>query len=130
MANSRWELSTASAGTIRRPASRFNHLVEQYPLYSKADEALWNLGQSYERLDGAKGNRFRKQAGDAYARIVRDYPLSSFADDAKKKLKDMELPVPEADQVALNRMKWEQENRAKARTDFTRYRISCGAARM
>ena len=106
-------------------SSRFNHLVEQYPLYSKADEALWDLGQSYEKLDGAKGNRFRKQAGDAYARIVRDYPLSSFADDAKKRLNDMELPVPEADQVALNRMKWEQENRQKPGmvsryTDFLR----------
>lgn len=105
--------------------NRFNHLVEQYPLYSKADEALWDLGQAYERLDGAKGNRFRKQAGDAYARIVKDYPLSSFADDAKKKLKDMELPIPEPDQVALNRMKWEQENRQKPGmisryTDFLR----------
>ena len=94
-------------------SNRFNHLVEQYPLYSHADEALWNLGQTYERLDGPKGNRFRKQAGDAYARIVRDYPLSGFADDAKKKLKDMEFPVPEADPVAYNRMKWEQDNKQK-----------------
>ena len=93
--------------------NRFNHLVEQYPLYSKADESLWDLGQTYERLDGPKGNRFRKQAGDAYARIVRDYPLSSFADDATKKLKEMELPVPEADPVALNRMKWEQDNKQR-----------------
>jgi outer membrane protein assembly factor BamD len=95
-------------------SSRLSHLVDQYPLYSKADEALWELGQAYERLDGKGTNRFRKQAGDAYARIVKDYPLSGFADDAKKKLKDMELPIPEADQVALNRMKWEQENRQKA----------------
>jgi outer membrane protein assembly factor BamD len=106
-------------------SSRFSHVVEQYPLYSKADEALWDLGQSYERLDGAKGNRFRKQAGEAYARIVRDYPLSSFADDATKKLKDMELPVPQPDQVALSRMKWEQENHQKPGmisryTDFLR----------
>jgi len=94
--------------------SRLSHLVEQYPLYSKADEALWELGQAYERLDGKGSNRFRKNAGDAYARIVKDYPLSGYADDAKKKLKEMELPIPEADQVALNRMKWEQENRQKA----------------
>jgi len=94
-------------------STRLSHLVDQYPLYSKADEALWNLGLSYERLDGKDGKRFRKAAGDAYARIVREYPLSSFADDAKKKLKDMELPIPEADQVALNRMKWEQENRQR-----------------
>jgi len=94
-------------------SSRFAHVVDQYPLYSKADEALWDLGQTYERLDGKTGNRFRKQAGEAYAKIVRDYPLSGFADDAKKRLKEMELPIPEADQVALARMKWEQENKQK-----------------
>jgi outer membrane protein assembly factor BamD len=95
-------------------SSRFNHLVEQYPLYSRADEALWDLGQTYERLDGKTGNRFRKQAGDAYEKIVRDYPLSGFADDAKKRLQDMELPVPEADPAAVARMQWEKDNKQKA----------------
>ena len=90
-------------------ASRFSHLVEQYPLYSKADEALWDLGETYGKL----GNRFRTQEGAAYAKIVRDYPLSGFAEDAKKKLKELEMTVPEADPVALNRMKWERENRVK-----------------
>ena len=47
------------------------------------------------------GNRFRKQEGEAYARIVRDYPLSGFADDATKKLKELEMPVPEPDPVAV-----------------------------
>jgi outer membrane protein assembly factor BamD len=95
-------------------SSRFGHLVDQYPLYSRADEALWDLGQTYERLDGKSGNRFRKQAGDAYARIVRDYPLSGFADDAKKRLQDMELSVPQADPAAVARMQWEKDNRQKA----------------
>jgi outer membrane protein assembly factor BamD len=95
-------------------SSRFNHLVEQYPLYSRADEALWDLGQTYERLDGRTGNRFRKQAGDAYAKIVRDYPLSGFADDAKKRLTEMELPVPDADPGSVARMKWEKDNKQKA----------------
>jgi outer membrane protein assembly factor BamD len=90
-------------------ANRLTHLVDQYPLYSKADAALWELGDSYGRL----GPRFRKQAGDAYARIVKDYPLSSYADAAKKKLTEMELAVPPADPVAVNRMKWEAENRQK-----------------
>ena len=44
---------------------------------------------------------------------MRDYPLSGFAEDAKKKLKELEMTVPEADPVALNRMKWERENRVK-----------------
>jgi outer membrane protein assembly factor BamD len=89
--------------------NRLSHLVEQYPLYSKADEALWDMGDGYSKL----GPRFRQQEGDAYARIVKDYPLSEYADAAKKKLKEMELPVPEADVAALNRMKWEQENKQK-----------------
>ena len=61
-------------------ANRLSHVVDQYPLYSKADLALWQMGQSYGRL----GNRFRKQEGDAYAKIVRDYPLSDYADDATR----------------------------------------------
>jgi outer membrane protein assembly factor BamD len=91
-------------------ANRLTHLVDQYPLYSKADAALWELGDSYGRL----GPRFRKQSGEAYARIVKDYPLSDYADAAKKKLTEMELPVPAADPTAVTRMKWEAENRQKA----------------
>ncbi len=90
-------------------ANRLSRLVDQYPLYSKADEALWELGDSYIRM----GTRFRKDAGGAYARIVKDYPLSGYVDDAKKKLKELEMPIPEADPVAYNRMKWELENRQK-----------------
>jgi outer membrane protein assembly factor BamD len=60
------------------------------------------------------GTRFRKQEGEAYSRIVKDYPLSEFADNAKKKLQELEMPIPQADQVAMDRMKWERENRQKA----------------
>lgn len=90
-------------------SNRMQSLVDQYPLYSKSDEALWLLGDSYSRM----GPRFRDKTGQAYARIVKDYPLSPYADDAKKKLQEMELDVPEADPVALARMKYEQENRTK-----------------
>ena len=97
-------------GSNPASANRLSHLVDQYPLYSKADEALWELGDDYTRM----GPRFRKDSGAAYARIVKDYPLSDYADAAKKKLQELEMPVPEADPVALNRMKWERENRTKA----------------
>ena len=90
-------------------ANRLTRLVDQYPLYSKSDEALWQLGESYSRL----GNRFRQQEGDAYARIVKDYPLSEYADNAKKKLRELEMAVPEADPKALARMQWERDNRLK-----------------
>jgi outer membrane protein assembly factor BamD len=90
-------------------ANRLSHVVDQYPLYSKADLALWEMGQSYGRL----GNRFRKQEGDAYAKIVRDYPLSDYADDATRRLKELEMPVPEPDKAAVARMQYEKDHRVK-----------------
>ncbi len=83
--------------------------MDQYPLYSRADEALWLEGDSYTRL----GPRFRQQAGDAYTRLVRDYPLSEFADQAKSRLKTLEMPVPAADPAAEARMRFEKENRTQ-----------------
>ncbi len=93
-------------GAYSAAANRLNGLVVQYPLYSRADEALWMEGDAYGRM----GARFRQKSGEAYAKIVRDYPLSQYADLAKQKLKDMELPVPEADPDAVARMKFEAAN--------------------
>ncbi len=93
-------------GSNPAAANRFVRLVDQYPLYSKSDEALWLLGDAYSRM----GNRFRTKAGDAYSRIVREYPLSSYSEDAKAKLKALELPVPQADPAALARMKYDAEH--------------------
>ncbi len=99
-----------SKGSNPAAANRFSYLVNQYPLYSGADDALWQQADSYNRM----GPRFRQKAGDSYAKIVRDYPLSGYADNARKKLKELEMAVPEADPVAEARMKYEMENRTKA----------------
>lgn len=90
-------------------ANRLSHVVDQYPLYSKADLALWQMGEAYGKL----GGRFRKQEGEAYSKIVRDYPLSPYADDATRKLKELEMPVPQPDKAALARMQYEKEHRQK-----------------
>ncbi|MBV9404529.1 MAG: outer membrane protein assembly factor BamD [Acidobacteriaceae bacterium] len=90
-------------------ANRLNALVDQYPLYSRAGEALYEAGDSYSKM----GPRFRKKAGDMFARIVREYPLSGRADDAKKRLEDLELPVPQADRAAYDREKYDLANYKK-----------------
>ena len=97
-------------GSNPAAANRLNRLVDQYPLYSRADEALWELGDSYTRM----GTRFRKQAGDAYARIVKEYPLSDYVDGAKKKLNELELPIPAPDPAAYARMQYDKEHPTKA----------------
>ncbi len=96
-------------GSYPAAASRFKALTDHYPLYSGADTALWKLADAYTRM----GPRFADRAAEAYARIVREYPLSSYADQAKQKLLAMEREVPEADPVALARMKYELANREK-----------------
>jgi outer membrane protein assembly factor BamD len=94
-------------GAMPAAANRLTTLVDQYPLYSMADEALWMLADSYDRM----GDRFEDRSAAAYSSIVKDYPLSPHADAAKKKLVAMKRPVPEADPVAYARMKYELENR-------------------
>lgn len=96
-------------GSNPAAANRLQALTDQYPLFSRADDALWQLGDAYSKM----GPRFRDKSGAAYARIVKDYPLSPLAELAKKRLVGMEMPVPEADPVAYARMKYEIENRTK-----------------
>ena len=96
-------------GSFPAAANRLNAVVDAYPLFSRADEALWKLGDSYGRM----GPRFAEKSVAAYARIVKDYPLSPYADVAKGKLEEMEKPVPQPDPVAYARQKYEIENRTK-----------------
>jgi outer membrane protein assembly factor BamD len=99
-----------SKGSLVAAANRLQGLTDHYPLFSKADEALWKEGDSYSRLGGG---RLSPQAAAAFTRLVRDYPLSPYADQAKKRLTALEQPIPEPDPVQLSRMKYELENLEK-----------------
>jgi outer membrane protein assembly factor BamD len=86
-------------GDRRAAAGRLIPLVRRYPLYSKSDTALWMLGDIYEKSE-------RKDiAGMYYGQIVKNYPLSAKADDARGKLKVFGMPVPQPDPKAVE---WEQ----------------------
>ncbi len=77
--------------------SRFQEIVDSYPNYSRADAALWHLGQSYERL------KRPKEALPYYARILTDHPLSPAAKDAKQRLVAMHQPIPRPTRATLAR---------------------------
>ncbi len=96
-------------GSFPAAAARLQGVVNHYPLFSRADEALWMLADSYSRMPA----RFADRATEAYARLVREYPLSPFAEKAKGRLTAMEKDVPEPDPVAVARMKYELANREK-----------------
>lgn len=99
-------------GNYNAAANRLGGVADQFPLYSRADEALWFEGQSYARL----GPAFRGQEADSYVRIVRDYPLSQYADAAKKRLTELEVRIPDADPLAAARMQFDLDNRVRPGT--------------
>lgn len=104
--------------------ARLKSLVDSYPLYSRIDDALFELGQLYEReADAMKrqnipeaqkekfASTFQKQAVDAYSQIITRYPAMHRADDAKKALAALNAPIPVPTAEALAQSKAEEESR-------------------
>jgi outer membrane protein assembly factor BamD len=89
---------------------RLSEIVDRYPLFSQADRALWMLGDAL-----AKNEKTQHLAPRYFARIVQDYPQSSYVDQAKAQLVRMNVPVPQPSPDALARIQREKElNREKA----------------
>ncbi|MGA9791751.1 MAG: outer membrane protein assembly factor BamD, partial [Terriglobales bacterium] len=105
--------------------ARLKTLVERYPLYSGADEALYMIGQSYEgeiniirknpRMNEVAKARMigdaTKSAAEAYARIITRYPAMDRAVDAKARLQTLHQTVPRPTRATLENNKKEVESR-------------------
>ncbi len=109
--------------------ARLETLVDRYPLYSGADEALFLLGQSYEQeialirgqkiQETAKAQyiqKFADQAAAAYARILKRYPVMPRAGDAKERLEALKRPVPKPTKAAVAQNRAEEESRRETGT--------------
>src|SRR6267143_3093221 len=108
--------------------ARLKTLVDRYPLYSGADEALYLLGQSYEgEIDVIRKNGrmnevnktkmiegLTKEASQAYGRIIKRYPAMDRALDAKARLEGLHQPVPRPTRAALELNKKEVASRQQA----------------
>ncbi len=106
--------------------ARLESLIESYPLYSNVDEALYELGQLYEKEavslrkqkmpDAIREKlvaQFEKKAVDAYTKIVTRYPAMERAGDAKHRLQALNAPVPEPTAEAMAESKAEEASREK-----------------
>jgi outer membrane protein assembly factor BamD len=118
--------------------ARLQSLVDRYPLYSRADEALYMLGQNYEgqiaRIRAAqtcddKGlprgcmpeaaksqyiGELTRQATAAYSKILTRYPIMDSADEAKKRLEALHQPIPRPTKAAVAQNKAEDDSRHEA----------------
>jgi outer membrane protein assembly factor BamD len=129
--------------------ARLRSLIDKYPLYSKADEALFLLGQAYESEIAIVRSRpgretdkariieeFTKNATDAYSRILTRYPLMDRRVDAKARLEALHQPIPQPTKAALAQNKAEEESRQEASTvskmmgTFTKHPDTAQAARV
>ena len=106
--------------------ARLTSLTESYPLYSKNDEALYELGDLYEKeatsikkqkIPDAKKEKlvaqFEKSAIDAYSKIVTRYAATDRVGDAKKRLAALNAPIPEPTPEQLAESKAEEASRQK-----------------
>ena len=120
--------------------ARLKSLVEKYPLYSRADEALYLLGQNYEGQiaqlrarpsckaptdpPGCVGEadkasvigEWTKEAAAAYSQIITRYPAMEHEPDAKKRLAALHQPIPRPTKAALAQNRAEEESRREAST--------------
>jgi outer membrane protein assembly factor BamD len=118
--------------------ARLQTLVDRYPLFSGADQALFLLGQSYEgeiarirtsptctkagprvaclsedkKADAIES--FAKEAAQPYARIITRYPAMDRALDAKARLEALHQTVPRPTRAALELNKKEMASRQEA----------------
>src|ERR1700691_5320738 len=115
--------------------ARLQSMVDKYPLYSKVDEALFLLGQSYEAQiariraaptctapnnpPGCAGELFKanaiasdtKLAANEYSKIITRYPIMDRVDDAKRRLAALNQPIPRPTKADVARNKAEDESR-------------------
>lgn len=106
--------------------ARLKTLVDSYPLYSQADDALMMLGHSYdnestliknskvpEAVKARLVKEYEANAASMYSRLIQRYPISDRADEARARLKDMGQPVPTPTKEAIAQNKAEEESRAE-----------------
>jgi len=119
------------------PASiaRLQSLVNKYPLYSRADEALYLLGQDYEgqilrarnaptcdvhflprgcTTEAMKAKFIEQRTADAakaYDQILTRYPIMDRSDDARKRLIALHQSVPRPTKAAVALNKAEDDSR-------------------
>ena len=106
--------------------ARLETVVDTYPLYSKSDLALLNIGDCYageahtiqiSGIPSAIKERMRSmyldKAAAAYTKVVTRYPAAPRVEDARDRLVAMNRPVPEPTAAAMAESEAEEQSRQR-----------------
>lgn len=91
-----------TAANPRGAQSRFREIVEKYPNFSYMPEVLFNLGRTY--VDEEEPD----EAAKYFARLVREYPNSRFAEKAGEELERIGVARPQIDERFKDRVEPER----------------------
>src|ERR1039458_2796451 len=105
--------------------ARLETVVDNYPAYSKSDQALLGIGDAYAgeahsiqmapNFPGAIKERMRAvsqdRIGRASSRVITRYPMAPHVEDARDRLVAMNRPVPEPTQEAVAENDAEERSR-------------------
>ncbi len=80
-------------GGLKGAQARFQSIVDNFPKFSFMDEVLFKLANTYQLEEETD------QAAKYYQDIVRDYPNSEYAEQAKEQLNLMGAKIPEPNPV-------------------------------
>jgi len=118
----------ASRENYAAAIARLQTVADDYPLFSKADQTLITIGDSYaveaQKMSQAKlppkaktelVRYYDGQAAAAWDRVVTRYPLSPHVEDAKDRLIAMGRAVPDATPQALAESQAEEDSRVSVR---------------
>jgi outer membrane protein assembly factor BamD len=105
--------------------ARLQTVADTYPLYSKSDQVLIDIGDAYageahnvmiaKNLPGAIKERMRSvyedKAAAAYDKVITRYPMAPHVEDARDRLVAMNRPVPEPTEAAIAESDAEERSR-------------------
>ena len=80
-------------------ADRYREVLDKYPDYSRSPQTLFYLAESLRR------NSNEPESAIYYARLVVEHPLSDPVPEAKERLTDLNVPIPEPSEAAIERAK-------------------------
>jgi outer membrane protein assembly factor BamD len=118
----------ASRENYAAAIARLQTVADDYPLFSRADETLITIGDSYaveaQKMSQAKlppkpkaelVRYYDNQAASAWGRVVTRYPLSAHVEDAKDRLIALGRPVPDPTAQALAESQAEEDSRVNVK---------------
>lgn len=105
--------------------ARLETVADTFPLYSKSDQVLIAIGDSYEGearnvaaykgLPGAVRERlvgdYENRAAQAYDKVITRYPMAPHVEDARDRLVAMNRPIPTPSQAAIAESDAEERSR-------------------